>query len=210
MISTKFRNVSLGLAGTLVLSMPALSNDTKSASSDGLMNDVRTGINDLFDNQTVTIEFSGSQKTLSQDAKDKIKSLMNSFKGERALENAHVAVWGAYNFDSAEFRNNESKRDSDLIDDRAESVEDYINEVASGVDVETYNMAENPNWFEKTFNLDAAKLKSAMKNEVEREKIFTDKGDRKLAELAKVFSSEGGADKAVIVFERKPEDKLSH
>lgn len=202
-------SIGIGFCGS-VTAADTGSDISKSARE--LKNKVRTASYDLFEKRTVVLDFNAGSKDLSNDARDKLKSQMSAVAGEAAVERVYVASWADREMPKADAKTDraEEKRDraSGLAGERVDAIENELERLASDVSVTTYNMAEKPNWFEKTFKLDDAKVKSVMNNRDEAEKTFTDHEDQKLAALGRIFAEKGGPGKAVVVLETK-ESQLS-
>lgn len=213
--------IGLAIGMSLVSLATAETKDENSSSSNEMENEVRTAVYDLFDKQSVVLNFEPGSDKLSESDVNKMKSQIAANIGESIIEKIYVGVWASTELPKADATSEkaEAKQDSaeDLVDSRVKSIKQALTQMAAGVKVESFNMAVTPNWFERKLNLDEAKVKSAMKENGEKgenEKEYSDKDDKKIvyldrddqkfASLGRTFSKKGGPDMAVVVLETKP------
>lgn len=108
----------------------------------------------------VEIQYDEGSATLSDSAKESIKSALVKAKDEGKLDEVIVLSWADENYPSKESKKL-SKQQRDLANQRNKNVKEYL-ESMRDVDVDAYNMAERPSAFSKLFNTADSELKNSM------------------------------------------------
>lgn len=106
------------------------------------------------------IKFDEGSSTLTDSAKDSLRSVLTEARQEGKVDEVIVLSWADENYPSKELKKL-SKEQRDLADQRNKNVKDYLKEMRN-VDVNSYNMAERPSSFSKLFNTADSELKSSM------------------------------------------------
>lgn len=158
---------------------------------------VLTKTYDILDKNVLEISFKKGSANLSEGDRVKLRSLIKSAREEGKIDKVIVATYAdkAYR-DTA--NNTYTDAEKDLAEKRADNLEKVLDEIGAG-DVDTYNMAEKPNWFEKNLKTDDATVKKAVKGEQSEQK---DSENQRLTAIGKALKKEGGASKAVIIIEQ--------
>ncbi|SME95738.1 hypothetical protein [Pseudobacteriovorax antillogorgiicola] len=203
------------LATALVMSTPSLAADYSNPSStvEKAEHMTRTAIYDVFDKQTVVLSFTDSQYRLGEDAVEKLRAQLEATRGEKVIKRIHIATWADSNVplfnESSSFSDDRLDRLEDLADNRADAVENEITAIGGEFDISVYNMAERPNWFNRTLETDDAVVKAAMSDRSQMDQLFKDDETYRLASLGKIFSEKGNKGHAVVVLETS-DAKISH
>lgn len=147
---------------------------------------------DRLEKESVAVEFPKGSSVLSASDQTRINDLTKAWKQEKDIDKIIVAAWSDEPY-PAQGKAKLSEASRDLAEKRADTVEDFI-EKAGISDVDTFSMAEKPNWFQKAFATDAAQIKGAASN----------KGIDSLNEdrIRKMLDAKGGPSKAVIIVKR--------
>src|SRR5690606_17748749 len=120
----------------------------------------KTGVYDLLDKDITTVRFESGSAELSESARSDLRSLVQSVRDDSKVEKVIVASWA----DKLLPSHSDAKlteQDRNLANKRSENVEKALKDLGAK-DVETYSMAEHPNWIQKTFATDEAEIKGAM------------------------------------------------
>lgn len=108
----------------------------------------------------VEIAFSEGSASLTDNAKDSLRSILNEAKREGNIDEVIVLSWADQNYPSKEL-NKLSKEQRELANQRNKNVKEYL-KTMKDVDVNSYNMAERPSAFSKLFNTADSELKNSM------------------------------------------------
>ncbi|HYX34559.1 MAG TPA: hypothetical protein VE954_15765 [Oligoflexus sp.] len=148
---------------------------------------------DRMDKEALTLTFPKGSAELSASDQVRLRELMPTWKTQKDLDKVIVAAWSdqAYPVEKGA-RLSDAARD--LAERRAEKIENFIEAFTGADDVDTFSMAEKPNWFQKTFATDAAQIKGAANNR----QVDSLNEDR----IHKILDSKGGPSKAVIILKR--------
>ena len=114
-------------------------------------------------NYFVEIEFKEGSSRLDSDSKMAINSLINRAQVNGKVDEIKVLAWADQEFPSTD-RKKLSDSQRELADSRNDRVEDYIESLREGIDVDTYNMAERPTIVERWFNTSDARFKKTLVN----------------------------------------------
>lgn len=148
---------------------------------------------DRMEKEAVTISFSKGSADLSTNDQARLRELVPAWQKDKGIDKVIVAAWSDQPYPAQEsVRLPETERD--LAEKRADRIEDFVEKL--GVkDVDTYSMAEKPNWFQKALATDAAQIKGAA----------SDKQIDSLNEerIKRILDSKGGPSKAVIILKRQ-------
>lgn len=106
------------------------------------------------------IKFNEGSSTLSDSAKDSLRSVLSAARTEGKVDEVIVLSWADENYPSKELKKL-SKEQRNLADQRNKNVKEYL-KMMRDVDVNSYNMAERPSSFSKLFNTADSELKSSM------------------------------------------------
>jgi hypothetical protein len=135
-------------------------SDTKSYEEAKSRETTATTANEAGAKNYAEIKFSEGSSTLSDGAKDSLKSVLSEAKREGDIDEVIVLSWADENYPSRELKKL-SNSQRDLADKRNTNVKDYL-QMMRDVDVKSYNMAERPSSFSKLFNTADSELKSSM------------------------------------------------
>lgn len=114
--------------------------------------------------ESMKVQFDENSSSIDADSKRKLRDKIITLQRGNALDQITVAAFSDQPYPAAPDKKL-SSRDSDLADKRISSVESAFDDLEGmTVDVETFNLAEDPNTFEKWFNTADYKLKTALKN----------------------------------------------
>ncbi len=154
---------------------------------------------EIIDKNIEVVSFDVGDADVSDLAKTSVKALIDANKSQ--LERVVLASWSDKKLDAAKLEST----DEELAKKRVENMSQYMRDSLKVESIESYNMAVRPNWFEKTFNMDEAKLKQAiMKGTVPLENQ-----DKEIVAMARAVSEYGGPGKLVVVVRVKG-SRLSH
>ncbi|WP_141734077.1 hypothetical protein [Oligoflexus tunisiensis] len=146
-----------------------------------------------MEKETTTVTFAKGSAKLSEAEQNKIKALIPGYAGDKNIDEVIVAAWSDQAYPAkADQKLPEAERD--LAEERADVIEDLLDK--NGVDdVDTYSMAEKPNWISRVFQTNQAQIKGQAR----------DKGMDNLNEerISKILTSKGGPSKAVIIVKRE-------
>lgn len=151
---------------------------------------------DVLDKNVLEISFKKGSADLSEADRVKLRALVKGAREEGKIGKVIVASYAdkAYR-DTA--NNTYTDSEKKLAKKRADNLEKALEEIGAR-DIDTYNMAEKANWFEKNLELEDAKVKQAAKGGQPEQK---DAEDRRLTAIGKTLKKEGGASKAVVIIE---------
>ena len=154
---------------------------------------------EIIDKNIEVVSFEVGDADISDLAKTSVKALIDANKSQ--LERVVLASWSDKKLDAAKL----DSADEELAAKRAENMSKYMRETLKIDSIDTYNMAVRPNWFEKTFNMDEAKLKQA----IMKGTVLLEDQNKEIVAMARAFSENGGPGKLVVVVRVKG-GKLSH
>ncbi|HET9241280.1 MAG TPA: hypothetical protein VFO10_28705 [Oligoflexus sp.] len=147
---------------------------------------------DRLEKESVAVEFPKGSAELPAAEQTRISDWTRAWKQEKDIDKIIVAAWSDEPY-PAQSTTRLSEASRDLAEKRADTVEDLIEK--SGIsDVDTFSMAEKPNWFQKAFATDAAQIKGAVPNK----RMDSLNEDR----IRKILDAKGGPSKAVIIVKR--------
>lgn len=107
----------------------------------------------------VEIEFTPGSSVLSENAKTSLNSVMDQARKDGKIDQVIVLSWSDHEYPSPSMKKL-SKPQTELAEKRNKAVENYVKNIRS-VDVDTYNMAAQPNALSKWFNTTDKKLKDS-------------------------------------------------
>ena len=121
---------------------------------------ISSAANEVKAHQFVEINFKPGTHSISESSKRSLDRLMASSLNEGEIDEILVMSWADNELPSAQ-RKTLSKNEIELAKKRNQTVEKYLKQKRS-VDVDLYNMAEQPNVFAKWFNTTDARLKKSL------------------------------------------------
>jgi hypothetical protein len=138
------------------------SSKGSSAADENVSSDIDNKVAQEADaNYYVETKFAPGSSNLTEEAKQSISELMSRARSQGALDSVKVLSWA-----DEEFPGNSRKKLSDaqrkLATARGKAIEDYIDSMKLHVDVDNYNMAEQPNAIARWFNTPDARFKKSM------------------------------------------------
>jgi len=146
---------------------------------------------DAVDRTTTSIYFDPGSAMLTSMEKMRLRDWVNNLKQDnQGRVSAIVASWSDKPYPMA---NNSvlTKSDRDLAESRNQNVKEALRE--SGVtSIETFSMAERPNWFQRTFATDSAQIKGEAKD-----KQWDENNESR---IASILNRRGGPSRSVILF----------
>jgi len=148
---------------------------------------------DRMEKEAVTVTFPKGSSELSASDQARLRELVPAWQKDKEIDKVIVAAWSDQPYPAQEgVRLPEAARD--LAEKRADRVEDFIEKLGVS-DVDTFSMAEKPNWFQKVLATDAAQIKGAARDK----QIDSLNEDR----IKKIIDNKGGPSKAVIILKRE-------
>ncbi|MEK6773015.1 MAG: hypothetical protein AABY64_03665 [Bdellovibrionota bacterium] len=153
-----FKN-ELKVAGLTVLLCAGCANrphKTEESKADAVIN---SAANVAQAHSFVEIEFDKGSASLSENAKTSLKSVLDQARSAGSIDEVLVLSWADDEYPSKNLKQL-PKNQRELAKNRNKAVETYI-KTMKNVDVDSYNMAEQPNLFSKWFNTSDNKLKSS-------------------------------------------------
>lgn len=145
------------------------------------------------DRNAISVYFDKGSANLSSLEKQRILDWATIVKDQNAAAPI-VASWADKAYPSG--KESLSKADRDLAEKRGQAVKDVLNQAGSKP-AEVFNMADKPNWFQRVFATESARIKGEVKA-----KSWESKTDDMVAQI---LHRRGGPSKAVIMF--KPTGK---
>lgn len=109
----------------------------------------------------VEITFEPGSATLTENSRNALNDLLTQAGRSGEIDEVMVMSWSDEEY-PAESSRKLSKGQRDLADKRNDAVEKQIKAADDGVDVDTYNMAKQPNIISKWLNTKDAKLKKSL------------------------------------------------
>lgn len=190
-----FTQLSIALVTTATLAGGAYAADSVKKA----VQDAKTGVFDLFNKNSATIDFEAGQSTVSAGEKSDIKAVVDAVKSDAKIEKVIVAAWSDEEYPTTK-DTKLSKAAQDLAELRGKAVKAALE--ADGVKhVEVFSMAEYPSWMSRTFNTEDAKIKGLGKTKSTKDAV--------LEEVGREMRQAGGPGKAV-VFVLHHGESLSH
>jgi len=160
-----------------------------------------TVVGDITDRQVTVVEFDSGGADVSPSERAAIRALVLGARDDGAVGEVVVAAWADK---AVEDKTAASPKTSSLAEKRAANIKNVLAEL--GVkSVQTYNMAEKPNWFERTFKTDEARVKqesgqTAVRraNQLDGRQVHTP-DDARMAVIGDALRTRGGPATAVII-----------
>jgi hypothetical protein len=142
----------------------------------------------------ITISFAQDSAMLSEVDKEKLRELVRDTRSKAAIDNVAVVAWS--DKDVPMRGEKLSDADRNLAKSRAEVIQSFLKDEMgfARTDIDTFNMAENANWFARTFRTQDWELKS----------IFSKKGAKAPVNNNEfmLVREEGGPSLAVVVLQK--------
>lgn len=153
----------------------ALGTACKHSSRTGEVTDVGSNRTAFTDAQAVTesvsrevnasyvveLQYKKGTSDLTEESKKRLNNLVQTASSQGRLDEIKVLSWADQEYPSAQ-QKKLSQAQRDLANRRNENVENYIESMKWNVDVDTYNMAKQPNAFSRWFNTSDARLKKSL------------------------------------------------
>lgn len=137
----------------------ATTTDSRTSASENKM-DVNAAASEVNAYNFVEIRFDPGSAQLTESAKASLDAVLRQAQSNGKLDEALVLSWADEEYPSKE-QKKLSKYQRDLADDRNKAVKDYVKS-AKSIDVDSYNMASQPNILQKWFNTTDNKLKNSL------------------------------------------------
>lgn len=155
----------LGLAGCSSSPQRTTESDAHMSGVEGL--DSRAVTNaaakEVRAHDFVEITFDPGSADLSRKAKRSLRNVIAQAKASGKIDEILVMSWSDQELPSTELKRL-PKRDRDLADKRNVAIRKYIGESTRSADVDTYNMASQPNALSRWFNTTDTRLKKSFMN----------------------------------------------
>lgn len=167
--------------------------ETKARSNQAAANSAAQAGKSYSQGKSTVVNFDPGHSDLSDAAKLRLRDIVTTL-GVTDISRVEVASWSDKAFPKS--GPDLSKSDVDLADKRASSIENFLKKDLdlSTLRIRDYNMAETSNWMARTFRTDESELKS----------VFSKDSEAPVArEDFNIIMTEGGPNRAVIVFIRK-------
>lgn len=148
------------LAALSVVTVVGCSSTSKDEVATGETKAAATAAAHMDRNRVVTVEFNRGQQGLSANATAEIEKALREARMHGEIDNVDVAVWSDMQY-PAEGKTL-PKSQVDLADARAKNLEKFIDRIEPKSDVKTYNMAKQPNAFQKWVSTRDAEVKSKL------------------------------------------------
>lgn len=140
-----------------------------------------------------TIAFDQGSPQLSEEAKGKIRTLIDSAKQDGGVREVKVAVWSDSE-SPVRARKDLPKEDRQLAETRGDNVKNFLKHDLDVRHVKVFNMAEGTNWLAELFHTEAAEL----------EQIFSAQGYHgKVSPELGLIRDHGKPSHAVVVVEHE-------
>ncbi|MFW7379601.1 MAG: hypothetical protein ACOH5I_12380 [Oligoflexus sp.] len=192
-VCTKLASVLLG--SSMLLAPAAIQANVKDKAKNAAQSAME-GFYGVFEKQTTDVSFEKNKAELSEAERMQIQALVRGKRDQSQIDKVHVFVWSDRDYDrKREFTDNEKN----LVENRADAIKKYLEEL--GVEsTEVINMADQPNWFEKTLGLQENTLKEGM---AKPDKQFEDAEKQQTAQFGRTIAQKGGSSKAVLYVKYK-------
>lgn len=156
------------------------------------VDEAKSKIFQWLDKEHVTLNFKNGSTTLEQSELDELKTLVDASKNKAAIEKVMVATWSDKEYPAGQGEKL-AEADTKLAEQRAETIKKALSGLGVAK-VETYSMAEHPNWISKAFNSEQAKVKG--------EGTVKSADDQLASEIGKKLRENGGPGTAVVLVRR--------
>ena len=137
----------------------------------------------------IRIDYPTDSNTLSDADRTRLRDLVTTARSKDRMYPVSIVAWSDHALPQTGIKL--SAADRDLARNRAEGVKAFLSDELKVSRIETYNMAEDANWFARTFGTTDADLKS----------VFGKKGAQAPVTNSEylVVKNEGGASKAIVM-----------
>lgn len=147
----------------------------------------------VVDKTEYTVDFKNGSSVVSQSARNSLKALFKSLKGELAGGEIVIAGWSDRDFPESP-NTKLSDADGKLAAARVDNVKAVIQGLGLKNDIQTLNMGQQNSLLEKLFSGSEEQVKEVMQN--------GETDSRKTAAISKSLKSNGGARKVVVLVRR--------
>lgn len=117
--------------------------------------------NEVKAHDFVEIAFDLGSATLSLNSRNSLNALLNQSSNAGKIEEILVMSWADDELPSKD-KKKLSRLQRDLASKRNSAIRDYLRAARSGVDIDTYNMAKQPNALSRMFNTTNSRLKKSL------------------------------------------------
>lgn len=146
-----------------------------------------------FRYETMKIDFDKNSSALDKDSRNKLRNKVQALKKGDQLTQITIAGYSDQAY-PPKANQKLSDRDEDLADKRIESVKDAVSDLEGvGIDVESYNLAKDPNPIQKMLGTSDQKLKSKIKGN----------NSERISQHLSLIKNKGKAQSALVVFKMK-------
>jgi hypothetical protein len=142
---------------------PATSSPTQSTPTQSISRAYEKAVAMNDANLITELVFNSGKSDLSQDARSQLGDILYSAQSKGKIAEVKIISWAdkEYPADKSKLDKNARK----LADDRIHEIRNYIEDKAQGVEVNAYNMAEQPDAIEKLLNSSSnAKVKKSLES----------------------------------------------
>lgn len=112
-------------------------------------------------NLVTEITFLREKATITKQAQEEIRSLYQKAKARGKIDEVKVITWGDQEYPSVHEKKL-SQKQLNLVNKRNDALENYIDELTNGADVETFSMAERPGALNRLFSSEDAEIKKSL------------------------------------------------
>jgi hypothetical protein len=117
--------------------------------------------NEVKAHDFVEIAFDPGSATLTSSSRSSLNALLTQASASGKIDEILVMSWSDQEIPSVEAKRL-TKADRDLATSRNKTIKEYLRTAREGIDVETFNMATQPNPLAKMFNTRDSRLKKSL------------------------------------------------
>lgn len=182
---------SLFLGGALL--SPYAQAGTMKSSVNSAIESAQTSLYDLVDKDMTTVNFARGGFALSEAELRNIRAVYKSVLADAQVSRIIVAAWP----DREGIQKDEKLPEAQvsLAQKRAEAIKKVLREMSDRT-IESYNMAEDASWIEKTFRTKDARVKEALTSPEAS-------NDAAAKSLAATLEAKGGPGRALVIIQRQ-------
>ncbi|MEK2645714.1 hypothetical protein [Bdellovibrio sp. BCCA] len=105
--------------------------------------------------------FAKGSSELTETAKQDLRRLITDARRNANIKELKVISWADKEYPSKDAKKL-SSAERDLVKKRNNAIRDYVKDYSSGIDVDTYSMAERPGAIKEMFNTSDARVKKSL------------------------------------------------